>query len=109
MSKRKIAKIINDYSAHLSKVIKVDGVFLFGSAVRGTMNEDSDIDLIVISKDFNRMNFLKRLEFLSRERYGTATQVAMDIIGYTPREFVQLAKSDSPNIRRILGEGKRII
>ncbi len=95
---RKIAKA---YSTSLSSLLTVHGAFLFGSAARHTMKKDSDIDLIILSRDFDGMPFLKRLQFLNRQRQGPALTVPMDILGFTPKEFQQFRTHASPNIRGI--------
>lgn len=63
---------------------------------------NSDVDLVVLSNDFKKMNFLKRLEFLSCTRGRKCISVAMDIIGYTKEEFSRLSKESM-----ILSEVKR--
>ena len=53
-------KIINDeimesikkYIEKISQYYKIDAIIIFGSYAKGTENEDSDIDIAVISKDF---------------------------------------------------------
>ncbi len=102
---KRVEKVLADYIPSLQKKISVEGVFLFGSAARGQMKKESDIDLIVLSKDFAKMNFLKRLVLLSKAREKSATKEAMDIVGYTPKEFAQFDKSDSVMLRKIKEEG----
>ena len=103
-----IKKIIKEYLKYFPKNIKIEKIFLFGSYAKGNYDEDSDIDLIVISSDFKNMNFLKRLEMLSSVRKSKLTQsVAMDIIGYTPEEFKNISK-ESIIMRKAIKEGKII-
>lgn len=52
----------------------------------------SDVDLIVLSPDFNKKEFKNRLQWLSRMRDDITYQIAMDIIGYTPKEFAEIEK-----------------
>ncbi|MFC1613494.1 nucleotidyltransferase domain-containing protein [Patescibacteria group bacterium] len=80
-------KIVNHYIDTLKKKIKVDGVFLFGSFAFGKPTKHSDVDLVVISSDFLKRNFDNRLDFLTCSRDKATYQIAMDIIGYTPKEF----------------------
>jgi predicted nucleotidyltransferase len=80
-------KIINHYINLLKKEIKVKGVLLFGSFAWGKPTKHSDVDLIIISPDFNKKKFSNRLQWLSRMRDDLTHQIAMDIIGYTPKEF----------------------
>jgi predicted nucleotidyltransferase len=104
--KNNIKKIITEYLKHFPKNIKVEKILLFGSYAKENYNEDSDIDLIVISSDFKNMNFLERLEMLSSFRKSKLTQsVAMDIIGYTPEEFKNISK-ESIIMRKAIKEGK---
>ena len=103
-----IKEIIKEYLKYFPKNIKIEKIFLFGSYAKGNYDEDSDIDLIVISSDFKNMNFLKRLEMLSSVRKSKLTQsVAMDIIGYTPEEFRNISKK-SIIMRKAIKEGKII-
>ena len=48
-----IMKSIQQYIERISKYYKIDAIILFGSYAKGTENEDSDIDIAVISSDFN--------------------------------------------------------
>lgn len=83
-------KTINQYIERINQKTPVDKAIVFGSYARGDTRRDSDLDLIVLSKAFKRMNFLRRLEYLSRnwEDYDLAS----DIFGYTPEEFAEMSK-----------------
>lgn len=83
-------KIVNHYIANLKDKIDVKGVLLFGSFAYGKPTKHSDVDLIVVSPDFSKIS--DRLIWLSRMRDDITYQIAMDIIGYTPREFNNLEK-----------------
>jgi len=95
-SKLKIfqVKILDAYFKHLKSKIKIDGILLFGSYAYGKPHKDSDVDLVVLSKDFTNVPFIERLIFLSQMRKGVAEGVAMDVFGYTPFEF-QRADNES--------------
>lgn len=94
-------KLIKEYVSGLEGKLNIDKVILFGSAAKNRLSRDSDIDIIVLSNDFKRMGFLKRLELLSHARNGNSRKFPMDIIGYTPAEFDKLSKESV-----ILGEAK---
>ena len=49
---REIMESINKYIEKISKYYKIDAIILFGSYAKGTQNEDSDIDIAIISSDF---------------------------------------------------------
>jgi predicted nucleotidyltransferase len=90
--KKEVLSIIKDYLQNVKEKINVKKVILFGSAARGEMHRDSDIDLIILSPDFKKMEFMKRLILLSRLRRGMKKTAPMDIFGYTPEEFERLSK-----------------
>lgn len=102
-------KIIKEYLKNMPSVINVNGVFLFGSYARGEARNDSDLDVVVISPDFKKMEFMKRLILLSHAQGKSkiTRSVPMDIIGYTPEEFKNIGK-ESIIMRRAKREGKMI-
>ena len=111
MARKKIdiKKIIKVYLKKFPKDIKVKGVFLFGSYVREEAGKHSDVDIIIISPDFKKLPFLKRLELLSHI-YGSSDVsrlVPMDILGYTPEEFKEIDK-ESIVMKEAKKEGKMI-
>ena len=48
-----IMQSIQKYIEKISKYYKIEAIILFGSYAKGTENEDSDIDIAIISSDFN--------------------------------------------------------
>ena len=50
---REIMKSIQKYLEKISQYYKIDAIILFGSYAKGTENENSDIDIAIISSDFN--------------------------------------------------------
>ena len=48
----KIMESIKKYIEKISKYYKIEAIILFGSYAKGTENEDSDIDIAIISSDF---------------------------------------------------------
>jgi len=69
--------------------INVDSIALFGSALKGTWSEDSDIDLIIISQDFHNLNIFERakLTMLPETETMKKFKIPMDIINLSPEEF----------------------
>lgn len=84
--------IVNHYIGTLKRKIKIEGILLFGSFAWGNPTKHSDVDLVVISKDFSKYDFDGRLSLLNHARDKISYQAAMDIIGYTPKEFSQIEK-----------------
>ena len=83
---REIDMIIREYKDELHKLgITTARIVLFGSYRNGTPREDSDIDLLVISNDFARMNLRERLELLGVAAGRVFEPIAA--LGYTPEEI----------------------
>lgn len=49
----RIMESIKKYIEKISQYYKVEAIILFGSYAKGTENEDSDIDIAIISSDFS--------------------------------------------------------
>ncbi|PIY82867.1 MAG: nucleotidyltransferase domain-containing protein [Candidatus Omnitrophica bacterium CG_4_10_14_0_2_um_filter_44_9] len=97
-----VKEIIEAYKEALRTLgINVERVILYGSYSKGNQREDSDIDLIIISEDFQKMNLRERLEIL-----GIAAVRIMEPVeakGYTPEE-IQMAQ-DASFLKEILATG----
>lgn len=49
----RIMESIKKYIDKISQYYKIETIILFGSYAKGTENEDSDIDIAIISSDFS--------------------------------------------------------
>ena len=49
----RIMKSIKKYVEKISKYYNIEAIVLFGSYAKGMENENSDIDIAIISSDFN--------------------------------------------------------
>lgn len=77
-------------------------IILFGSAVSGSMDEYSDIDLIVIKN--TDKDFITRLgEVIT---YVHFSLYPVDIFVYTRNEFENMKQSHNPFIEEVLKKGK---
>lgn len=66
------------------KIYKIDRMILFGSRARGEELLTSDVDLLVISKDFSEIPFRKRPDiFLDKWKLP----VDLEVLCYSPDEF----------------------
>jgi predicted nucleotidyltransferase len=87
-----VERIISLYVAELKKRgIRPQKIILYGSYARGEANQDSDIDLVVISEDLAKWSGLERLEMLSR--LTVSVDAPLEVIGYTPDEISQAGKN----------------
>jgi len=82
------------------KKTKPQAIILFGSAARGEMTEDSDLDILVIKK--TKKSFTDRMRDM---RSMIRTSTPLDIIVLTPQEAKSLPKKNS-FFAQILEEGK---
>ena len=100
-----IKEIIEDYKQALNVLgINVERVILYGSYALGNQREGSDIDLAIVSADFQKMNLRERLEVL-----GMAAARIMQPIeaqGYAPKEMDTVLPSSF--LKEILEAGVRI-
>jgi predicted nucleotidyltransferase len=64
-------------------------IALFGSFFNGNTHEDSDIDLIIISKSFEGKNIFERIDMIVKPEIEVMRkyQVPIDILLKTPEEY----------------------
>ena len=85
----------------LLKAYHPERVILFGSRARGSSDQYSDLDLMIIKQ--TRKRFLERIKEVIRiikPRFG------VDILVYTPDEFKRMVRSGNPFIQGVMKEGK---
>ncbi len=86
MDKKAVLEIISAFRQALgSKGIKVDKLVLFGSYATGKYREDSDIDLVVISQDFENKSYWERIDILSDAIFALFEPI--EAIAFTPEEW----------------------
>ena len=63
MDKRKISLINDTVSGVLDRSkVELNRIVLFGSYAKNEQKEDSDIDLIIVSKNFRNDSYFKRID-----------------------------------------------
>ncbi|MDR3328988.1 MAG: nucleotidyltransferase domain-containing protein [Prevotellaceae bacterium] len=69
--------------------IEDNRIALFGSFLTGNTHEDSDIDMIVISKLFEGKNILERIKMTTKAELDVRRKfvVPMDILKMSPEEY----------------------
>jgi predicted nucleotidyltransferase len=79
-------------------------VVLFGSAVRGEMGSDSDVDLLVVMPDGT--NRRRMAQYIHTQLFGIP--VAVDVVVATPSDLER--HRDNPGLiyRTILEEGREL-
>jgi predicted nucleotidyltransferase len=85
-TEREIKEIIERFRNEVMKLgVTPTEILLFGSYASGTPREHSDIDLIVVSEDFKRMNLRERLELLGIAAGKVFEPI--EALGYTKEEL----------------------
>ncbi len=92
MDKKAALEILSRFrKAVESQHITVEKLVLFGSYATGANKEGSDIDVVVISKDFAGKDYWQRTDILSDAIYEVFEPI--EAIALTPEEW---AKEESP-------------
>jgi len=87
-----IEKFKQEILPQIIKEYNPEKILLFGSRVKGESDEDSDLDIIVISDSFNKIPFINRMSHLLKKfRF----QKHVDYLCYTPEEFERLKNQSS--------------
>ena len=60
MDKKPIIAELNEFKIKVKKDFPIDKMIFFGSRATGKSHRDSDIDLIIVSKKFKKLDFIKR-------------------------------------------------
>ncbi len=85
MGKRKIKdRVILEFKKKVKRKYPDAKILLFGSRARGEALKDSDYDFIIVSKRFEGIGFLERIQKIY-ELWDY--KLHADILCYTPEEF----------------------
>jgi uncharacterized protein len=84
---RKIAKIVNEDFQR--KGLFLDKVVLFGSYAQGRQGPESDIDLIIVSRDFRGKRLMEKVELASGLNWQLVhqTKKPFDLLYYSDLEW----------------------
>lgn len=82
--KRIIVKQLEEFKKKVSKEFPLDKVILFGSQAKGKVHKWSDVDLVLVSSKFHKLDFEKR----GAKMYDYwDLNYPVDFLCYTPEEF----------------------
>jgi predicted nucleotidyltransferase len=95
-------KEIENITQQILEKYKPEKIILFGSAVRGELGPDSDVDFLIIKKE-TPIYGADRIRELSRliER-----NIPTDFLIYRPEEVSKRLEMGDPFLKAILEEGK---
>lgn len=89
---RNIVEVVKSFLREVSKKYKVEEAYLFGSYVKGTWLKTSDVDLVVVSRDFESVPFLERLDELNYIQWKMGIKPFIEVIPLTPSELEEKLK-----------------
>ncbi len=86
--------------------VSVQKLIVFGSRARGEGNEDSDLDIAVVSSDYEGKDIFERVRLAKKAVMATADRfvIPLDIAHLTPEEY----ESHSSPIASFAHEGEEI-
>ena len=87
--------------------IELDQLVVFGSRVRDDFTEDSDVDLILVSRDFDGTNWYQRpKQFYLKWDYEELP--SPELLCYTPEEFNEKKERAGNIVRTAVKEGVKL-
>ena len=95
---------LDDVIARIVKVAQPDRIILFGSAVRGTANADSDLDFLVIKRGVPNRRHLAQAIY----RALVGVPVPVDIVVVTPEDVETFKDGVATIIGPALREGREV-
>ncbi len=102
--KRLSEKILQEIIRRVVEVAKPEKIILFGSAARGEMGPNSDVDLLVVKKGkFDRSRLVGDI-YMKLHGVGQA----VDVIVVTPREVERYRNTHCLVIAPALREGREV-
>jgi predicted nucleotidyltransferase len=98
---KKAVGLIKDFLKQRN--IKIDRVIVFGSQIKGKIREDSDIDIAIISSDFDGKDIFQKTEMLKGLKWEIVGEFMLpfDIIPISLKEW----KESSSLIVEYIKEG----
>ena len=92
---------IREFSQRIGREFGAERVVLFGSYARGTVTEDSDVDLLVVCSFEG-----KSVDESVKIRMKLRPQFPVDLLVHTPEKVRQRMEMGDDFMREILEEGK---
>ena len=99
-SKENVETIIRSFLEAIQNEIHVDGVYLFGSYAKGTPSKYSDIDLAIVSRDFEGVRFFDRKRLI---KYIVKVNTDIQLHPFKTDYFT----TDDPFVEEIIRTGIR--
>jgi len=81
--------LICDYISRVDAEYRVEKAYIFGSTAKGNRLEESDVDLIIVSKAFRGMPLPERLYSLYKLWNHP---IDLQVLAYTPEEYKEASQ-----------------
>ncbi len=94
-------KTLDEIIRRIVEVAKPEKIILFGSAARGEMGPNSDVDLLIIKRGADALDLMGQIY---RNLHGVGE--AVDAIVVTPEDVERFKESHALVIKPALREGK---
>ena len=102
--RKSINEQLSLFKTELNKGLPVNKMILFGSRAKGKCGRDRDVDLIIVSPKFKKLDFFER----GAKMYDYwDLNYPVDFLCYTPEEFNKLKKQITI-VREAVKEGIEI-
>ncbi|NCO88363.1 hypothetical protein AUK04_02915 [Candidatus Roizmanbacteria bacterium CG2_30_33_16] len=107
MGKKTARQYLIKYLNRITTEIKPERVLIYGSFLTKKYNKESDIDLLIIAKQFETVNEDDRLKMLYRLSVGIPLDI--HIYGITPKEAKQVSSLNSLSIALKTGKDANLL
>lgn len=87
VQQKKIVEFIKKFLK--SKNINVSKIILFGSRIYGKAHKDSDVDVLIISKNFEGKSLFKKVNMAGELHWALVDEffLPFDLLYYTPSDW----------------------
>jgi predicted nucleotidyltransferase len=93
---------LNDFIEALQRRLRVTSIVLIGSRARGDALETSDVDLLIVSDDFEGMPYLERLHEATQDWMPSPS---LEVFAHTEAEVRKRSKTLTLHILEALDRG----
>lgn len=103
-----LKNLLKEFADHINEVCPetVEQVILYGSRARGDHRPDSDIDVLILVKDKNKVNRDKIYDFVIDAELEHDIDISVNI--YETAQFEKLALLKAPFASNVTREGETI-
>ena len=97
-----IMEIVQKYVEKICENYKIEAIILFGSYAKGTQNENSDIDIAIITDDFKNDIFDEELNLMKLRR-NIDTRIEPHLI-----RIEDFKNAETPFIQEVINTGIKV-